>query len=320
MQQSPDMNVVITGGLGFIGLALARRLAATDDVQSLTLFDVAPAPVAPPEGAEVVIGDVCDAELVRRLVDRDDLVVFHLASIVSAGGERDFDLAMRVNLDGGRNVFEACRATGKAPRLLFASTLAVFGGSAMPETVSDTTRPGPQTTYGATKAACELLVNDYTRKGFFRGRTARLPTVIVRPGRPNAAASSFASAVFREPLAGRDYDLPVPLDTRVPIIGVRTVVDCLVQLVELDGGLGDDRTLNLPSLSVTVGEMVESVRRVGNARGLTVGRIEVREDPAVVEIVRTWPRYASAERALGLGLPQDGDVDEIVVDYLADRS
>jgi len=315
------MNVVITGGLGFIGLALARRLAARDDVETLTLFDAAPPEtgLSPPAAAEVVAGDVSDPACVRTLLDREDLVVFHLASIVSAGGERDFDLAVRVNLDGGRNVFEACRATGRVPRLVFASTLAVFGGSGMPETVSDTTRPTPQTTYGATKAACELLINDYTRKGFLDGRTARLPTVVIRPGAPNAAASGFASAVFREPLAGRSYDLPVPLDTRVPIIGVRTAVDCIIRLAELEEGLGDDRVLNLPSLSVTVEEMVASLRRVAEERHLDIGPVGVREDPGVVRIVRTWPRYATAEGALALGLPRDLELDQIVADYLADE-
>jgi nucleoside-diphosphate-sugar epimerase len=313
------MNVVVTGGLGFIGLTLARALALRDDVESVTLFDAGPpAPgLSVPAGAATVVGDVCDREAVRALVDRDELVVFHLASVVSAGGERDFDLAVRVNLDGGRNVFEACRATGRRPRLVFASTLAVFGGSAMPETVTDDTRPTPQTTYGATKAACELLVNDYTRKGFLDGRTARLPTVIIRPGAPNAAASSFASAVFREPLSGTDYALPVPLETRLPVIGVRTAVDCLVALADLDSGFGDDRVLNLPGISVTVEEMVESVRRVAAERDIELGGVEVREDPAVVEIVRTWARYASAERALALGLPQDRDLDSIVSDYLS---
>ncbi len=320
MQQSVDVNAIITGGLGFIGLALARRLVLRDDVETLTLFDSA-APLAgasPPAGAQVVIGDVCDSAGVRKLLARDDLVVFHLASIVSGAGERDFDLAMRVNLDGARNVLEACRAQGDRPRLVFASTFAVFGGRTMPETVSDTTRPVPQTTYGATKAACELLVNDSTRKGFVDGRVARLPTVIIRPGAPNAAASSFASAVFRDPLAGREYDLPVPLDTRIPIIGVATVVECLVRLACAED-LGDDCVLNLPSLSVTVGEMVESVRAVAEERNLPLGGIEILEEPAIVEIVSTWPRYASADRALALGLAQDASLERIVAEYLDGR-
>ena len=315
------MNVVITGGLGFIGLALARTLAVRDDLESLTLFDTAPAQtgVSPPERAEVVVGDVCDAEQVRALLDRDNLVVFHLASIVSGGAERDFALAVRVNLEGGRNVFEACRASGVVPRLVFASTLAVFGGSGMPETVSDSTRPTPQTTYGATKAACELLVNDYTRKGFLDGRVARLPTVIIRPGAPNAAASSFASAVFREPLAGRDYELPVTLDTRIPVIGARTAVGCFVRLAELGDELGDDRVLNLPSLSVTVADMVESLRRVAARAGLSAGEVRVREDPAVASIVRSWAQRSSAERAIRLGLPHDRSLEDIVADYLAEE-
>jgi D-erythronate 2-dehydrogenase len=308
------VNVLITGGLGFIGIALARVLAGRSD--HVTLIDLTGETAAAPTEAEVVLGDICDADLVRRLVGEAD-VVFHLASVVSAGGERDFDLAVRVNLEGGRNVFEACRAAGTPPRLVFASTLAVFGGSVMPETVTDSTRPTPETTYGATKAVCELLVNDYSRKGYFDGRTARLPTVVIRPGVPNEAASGFASAVFREPLAGRDYALPVSLETRMPVIGVRTAVDCLIRLSELpEDALGDDRTLNLPSVSVTVGEMVDTVRRVAAARNLALGAIGVREDAAIGRIVHTWPRYSVAERALELGLPGDENLDPIVADFL----
>jgi nucleoside-diphosphate-sugar epimerase len=310
------VKVLVTGGLGFIGIALARALAARGT--QLVLFDFVGDRDAAPPGAEVVPGDVCDTQLVRGLVSEAD-VVFHLASVVSAGGERDFDRALRVNLDGGRNVLEACRATGRTPRLVFTSTLAVFGGSAMPETVSDATRPTPQTTYGATKAACELLVNDYSRKGFLDGRVARLPTVVIRPGAPNEAASSFASAVFREPLAGRDYALPVALETRIPVIGIRTVVDGLLRLAELPAeALGDDRVVNLPGVSVTVGEMLESLRRVAGERGVALGAVEVREDPQIAAIVRTWPRFAVADRALQLGLPQDVDLDEIVGAYLDD--
>src|SRR5581483_5668067 len=145
----------------------------------------------------------------------------------------DFDLAMRVNLDGGRNVLDACRARGSRPRLVFTSTYAAFGGSELSETVGDTTKLTPETTYGTTKAILELLVNDYTRRGFLDGRAARLPTVIVRPGAPNSAASSFASSVFREPLAGKPCVLPVGLETRMPVIGHRTVAASLIALHEL---------------------------------------------------------------------------------------
>ena len=306
------MRVLITGGLGFIGTTLGRRLVARGD--EVTLFDLGGDRDAAPSGVDVVLGDICDVELVRRLVEGVD-VVFHLASVVSAGGERDFDLALRVNLDGGLNVFESCRRTGRAPRLVFASTLGVFGGAAMPETVSDTTRPLPQTTYGVTKVVCELLVNDYSRKGFLDGRVPRLPTVIIRPGAANEAASGFASAIFREPLAGRGYALPVGLETRLPVIGVRTVVEALLRLAELPAAVfGDDRVLNLPSISVTVRELAESLRRVAGGRPL--GEVTVEEDPAIAAIVRTWPRFATAERARELGLPQDVDLDSIVRDYL----
>jgi D-erythronate 2-dehydrogenase len=305
------VKVVITGGRGFVGQALARRLAergslSGERIDELVLFDQED-------------GDVADREQVFALLDRPGIAVFHLATIVSGGGELDFDGALRVNLDGTRNVLEACRALGSRPRVVFASTLAVFGGEAMPDTVTDATKETPQTTYGATKAIGELLVNDYTRKSFVDGRSARLPTVIVRPGAPNAAASSFASAVFREPLAGVDYILPVGLATRMPVIGVRTAVEGLLSLAEADGAaLGHDRALNLPSISVTVEGMVEAVRRVAGPRPL--GEIRVEPDPRIEAIVQTWPLYTSFERALELGLPRDESLDDIVREYVEEHT
>jgi nucleoside-diphosphate-sugar epimerase len=303
------MRVVVTGGHGLLGRMLARRLEERGTICG--------------EPIDVVVqfalpdGDVADRAQVDRLLGPGAGVVYHLASILSGGGEADFDGALRVNLDGTRNVLEACRALRTRPRVVFASTLAVFGGPSMPETVSDSTKETPQTTYGTTKAIAELLVNDYTRKGFVDGRSARLPTVIIRPGAPNAAASSFASAVFREPLAGVDYALPVPLETRAPVIGVRTAVECLVRLAEVAGDeLGADRALNLPSISVTVAEMVESLRRVAGGRPL--GEITLAPDPTIEAIVRTWPRFTSSERATALGFPGDESLDAIVRAYIDD--
>ena len=191
---------------------------------------------------QLVTGDVADAGRLREVVDQDDISVFHLASMVSAECEVDFDAALRVNLDGGRAVLEACRARGSRPRLVFSSSIAAFGGLAPSEVATDSTKLTPATTYGTTKAICELLVNDYTRKGFLDGRTARLPTVVIRPGRPNAAASSWVSGIFRERLNGEECIVPVDPGTRVPLAGYRTVVENLVRLHELGPKvLGSDR-------------------------------------------------------------------------------
>jgi nucleoside-diphosphate-sugar epimerase len=324
------MKVVITGGAGFIGFRLARRLldtggltgpsGGTERIDELLLFDVSePRDRLKKDGVVVktVAGDISDRDTVFGLIDRDDVSVFHLASVVSGGGEKDFDLAIRVNLEGGRNVFEALRARADVPRLVVASSIAVFGGAAMPHTVGDGTKQMPQTTYGITKAICELLVNDYTRKGFFDGRAARLPTVIIRPGKPNAAASSFVSGVFREPLNGDDFILPVPAETVMPLLGYRSVVDGLIRLHELDGvELGNDRAISFPSHTVTVQDMIDALHRIAGSRDL--GKIIIEPDPFIVEICRTWPQDAEFGRATELGFPIDGGLDEIVSYYIED--
>ncbi len=323
------MKVVITGGGGFLGQRLAVAIlergtladvsGAQAEVDELLLFDQALPRRAPVEDARVhlVSGDISDSATVSGLIDRDDVAVFHLASVVSGGGEQDFDLALRVNLDGGRHIFEAVRARAGLQRLVFASSIAVFGGDAMPDQVGDTTKQTPQTTYGMTKAVCELMINDYTRKGFFDGRSARLPTVIIRPGKPNAAASSFVSAVFREPLNAEDYVLPVTPDTKMPVLGYRAIVDGLIAMHELDGDkLGSDRAVSLPALNVSVRDMMDALRRVAGSRGL--GSIGIEPDPFIEAIVRTWPGAADDARALSLGLRKDASLDDIVRYYIED--
>ncbi|MGH6931248.1 MAG: D-erythronate dehydrogenase [Dongiaceae bacterium] len=226
------MNITITGGAGFLGRQLARKLLAAGEiagadggqhpVTSVTLLDAVEPP--PFERADprlrVAVGDIAERAFVERAIGPGTDCVFHLAAVVSGAAEADFDLGMRANLDGTRNVLEACRALGTRPRLLFASSIAVFGGD-MPATLTDATPPAPQTSYGTQKAIGELLVGDYTRKAFINGRTVRLPTIVVRPGKPNKAASTFASSILREPLAGAEAVCPVEPDARMWILSPR---------------------------------------------------------------------------------------------------
>lgn len=326
------MKVVITGGSGFIGLNLARALigrgvltgpsGAEEEIDSIVLFDAVPPPALPPDPdgrVTMVTGDITGREGVAAAIDRDDISVFHLASVVSGGGELDFDLAMAVNLDGARHVFEACRARAGAVRVVFASSIAVFGGAVMPETVGDATKRTPRTTYGVTKAIGELMINDYSRKGFIDGRSARLPTIIVRPGKPNQAASSFASGLFREPLNGEACDLPVDPATFMPVLGHRCCVEGLIALHEADGAaLGDDRAVGLPAINRTVADMIAALRRVADAKGIALGPITHRPDPVIEKIVATWPARIDSSRALALGLPLDDSLDRVVEDYIED--
>jgi nucleoside-diphosphate-sugar epimerase len=311
------MRIVITGGLGMLGTELARRLRATRPGDELLLLDM-PAALAPPDDladALILRGDIRDSDLLTEALDSPEVAVVHLASIVSGGAERDFDAALDVNLDGGRALVAACRAHGTAPRLVFTSSLAVFGGEVALGPVDDGTRTTPATTYGATKAMLELLFADATRKGFLDARSARPPTVIVRPGAPNAAASSFASAVVREPLAGRATTLPVPLDLPATVIGVDTTVACLARLLEIDGdALGSGRALNLPGLVVTSRELLEALYAVVDPA--TLAPVTVEADPAVETMVRSWPTGWSSSCADAIGLPRDDDAAAIVAAYL----
>lgn len=326
------MKVVITGGAGFLGISLARALlrrgaltapsGRTEEIDSILLFDQA-IPDAVPAGLDGRVtmraGDISDRDTVFGLVDRDDISVFHFASVVSAGGEKDFDLAMRVNLYGGIHVFEAARARAGLPRVVFTSSVAVFGGESMPPTVGDATKQTPQTTYGMTKAIGELMINDYSRKGFLDGRAARLPTIFIRPGRPNAAASSFASGLFREPLHGEECVLPVSMQTRIALLGYRNAIDGLIRLHEADGAaLGGDRALSLPARSYSVAEMIEGLERVAAANGIALGPITPRPDPAVERIVGGWPSSWDSARADALGLPNDASLDRVIQDFIED--
>lgn len=326
------MKVIITGGGGFLGNQLARKLVergrltgpsgGQEPIDQLVLFDkfIGEDRKAGLEGkAGFVEGDMSDRDTVFGLIDRDDVSVFHLASMVSGECEVRFDEAIAVNLDGGRFLLEALRARKGQPRIVFTSSVAAFGGAVMPSVVGDSTKRAPQTTYGVTKVITELLINDYTRKGFLDGRAARLPTVIIRPGKPNTAASSFASGMFREPLAGQPCELPVERSQKMPVVGYRTVVSYFIGLHEIAASkLDDDRTFTLPSLNLSVSEMAVVLEHVAEKRGIQLGPLIDAPDPVIQKIVDTWPVASDASRALALGLPDVEPLEAIIEGYIED--
>ncbi len=312
------MRVVITGGNGFLGRRLAMRLLERRAADELILFDNAPPALPLPEDRRIaaVAGDIADRAAVAALIAPGTDAVVHLAAVVSGQAEADLDLGYRVNLDGTRAVLDACRALGTAPRVVFASSLAVYGGE-LPPAVGEDTALAPQSSYGAQKAIGELLVNDYSRKGYIDGVALRLPTVVIRPGRPNRAASTFASSMFREPLCGQAAVCPVSPDTVMALASPRRVVAALAHALELPAvALGGRRTVQLPGYSVSVGEMAEALRRAGGEAAYA--RLEWRPDPAVQAIVGSWPRALSAPRAAALGFEADAGIDEAVRFFIED--
>jgi nucleoside-diphosphate-sugar epimerase len=320
------VNVVITGGAGFLGQRLARRLleggtlAGADEEQQridrLVLLDTAGVAGFDDPRVQVVIGDLTDPVVMREIIDASVGSVFHLAAVVSGQAEADFDLGMRVNLDGSRLVLEACRSAGIRPRVLFTSSVAVYGGR-LPELVSDSTPLNPQSSYGVEKAIAELLLADYTRKGFVDGRVARLPTISVRPGRPNQAASSFASGIIREPLHREPAICPVAPETRLWLLSPRRAIECLVALHDLRGdALGANRNVNLPGVSVSVAQMIETLRVVGGRESVECVRWE--RNPVVERIVGSWPAAWDTARATSLGLSADASFEAIVRAYVED--
>jgi nucleoside-diphosphate-sugar epimerase len=318
------VNVVITGGAGFLGSRLARRLLengtlknATGEptrIERITLVDVV-AP-APSSDARVVslVGDVSDPALIERAIDARTSSIFHLAAIVSGMAEADFDVGMRINIDASRALLEVCRRLGHCPKVVFTSSVAVYGGE-LPDVVLDTTALRPQSSYGMQKAVGELLLGDYTRRGFVDGRVLRLPTISVRPGRPNAAASSFASGIVREPLNGEEAVCPVPPDTRLWLLSPATAIECLIAGHDLPSdALGSNRCVNVPGLSVSVEEMVAALERQAG-RNVTT-RIRWARDARIERIVATWPGAWDTSRAHALGFPNDDSFDTIVRRYM----
>jgi nucleoside-diphosphate-sugar epimerase len=320
------MRIVITGGAGFLGVRLARALLARDalidgrgvarPLRELVLLDVAPPPELGDSRVRAVTGDLADAAVIERAVTLDTDSVFHLAAVVSGQAEADFDVGMRVNLDATRLVLERCRRLTAPPKFVFASSLAVFGGT-LPDPVPDDAPLTPQASYGTQKAIGELLVYDMTRKGFIDGRSLRLPTVTVRPGKPNKAASSFASGIIREPLSGIDAICPVARSTKMWVTSPRVVIANIVAGHEAPASaFAHTRSVNVPGILVPVEAMVTALRKVAGDE--VADRVKWQFDPAIDRIVSTWASNFAPKLGYALGMTSDQDFEGIVRAYIAD--
>jgi nucleoside-diphosphate-sugar epimerase len=318
------MRVLIIGGAGMIGRKLAARLARGGRIggraiDSLTLYDIQRA--VPPAGAAmpvtVEMGDLpAPGEALRLLAGKPD-IVFHLAAVVSGQAEQEFDLGYRINLDGTRAVLEAARVAGHRPRVIFASSLAAFGAP-LPDPIGDDYLVAPLTSYGTQKAIGELLISDYTRKGFVDGYALRLPTICVRPGKPNAAASGFFSAIIREPLAGQEAVLPVSDDVMHWHASPRAAVGFLLHAATLEGDrVGPRRAFTLPGVAVTVGQQIDALRKIAGDK--VAARIRRAPDPFVQRIIESWPRRFDTRRALDLGFRAESSFEEIIRVHIEDE-
>ncbi len=328
------MNILITGGTGFLGARLARTLLAANSVslrgapprriEQVVLADRGPAPadLAADSRVRVVQGDLLELLQRRELPAARTVAVFHLAAAVSGECEADFDLGMRSNVDSTRALLEGCRALGSSPVFVFASSVGVFGrrpGDGPLGTIADDTLPTPQGSYGIQKFICEQLVADYSRKGYVAGRIVRPMTVAVRPGLPNGAASSFFSGMIREPLAGVKGACPVSPDTEVALSSPSLTIKGIIRAAECtDLEWGPRVGLNLPALTCTTGEMAAALERVA---GKTVADlIDWTPDANIRKIVATWPARINARRAAGLGLQPEPDFETLIREYLRENT
>ncbi len=314
------MRVLIIGGGGFVGQKLALRLIERttlrgEDITHLALADIDAPPAIEADFAVTTHAlDIADREAVDAILSEDWDVIYHLAAVVSAQAEKDFVAGMRTNFFGTFNILEACRDRVHTPVLVYASSVASFSTD-VPQPIQDWTATTPQTSYGTQKAIGELLLNDYSRRGFIDGRGVRLPTVVVRPGKPNAAASSFCSSIIREPLQGEPAMCPVSMEQEIWLASPRVTVENLVKVAEIDDEvLGGMRNFALPGMTITVGAMLDALKAVGGENVL--GLVDHEIDPAIERIVQGWPSQLVTETADRLGLDRDRDFERIVRDFM----
>jgi len=289
------MRILVTGAAGYIGSALVGALAGRD---VLATDQSAPAGV---------LGNIAYPQFARSLITPQVGAVFHLASLVSGGAEQNFELGTKVNLDATRDLLEACRLAGHCPKFIFASSIAVYSEA---QEVTDLTPAAPRLSYGAQKLVCEILIDDYTRRGYIDGRVLRLPAVLVRPGGPNTAVSGWSSAIIREPLAGRDYVCPVAPGTRLACISIRKVVQSFLHALALPSEkIGARRTLLLNGISASARQMWDAVKP------RATGRVRFEPEPALQAVMDGAPKSTFSARSAALGFPQSKDIQEIVREY-----
>lgn len=317
------VHVLIIGAAGMVGQKLTRQITQDGSLNGqpltrLSLVDVVE-PLIPANAPKDTSCRACDFSLegeAEKLVAYRPDVIFHLAAIVSGEAEVDTGKGYRINLDGTRRLFEAIRTVGEeyCPRVVFTSSIAVFGAP-FPDPIPDDFLPAPLTSYGAQKAMSELLLADFSRKGFLDGIGIRLPTIVVRPGKPNKAASGFFSGIIREPLNGQEAVLPVADDVLHWMASPRAATGFLIHAAGLDGkAVGPRRNMTMPGLAVTVTEEIETLRRFGGEKAVKLIRRE--RDPLVEKIVAGWPRSFNPARALALGFRADESFDAIVQTYI----
>ena len=321
------MRILVLGAAGMVGRRLIDRLLteksiAGEAITAIDAVDVVAPQIATPDGVAIdaKAGDIADQATVASLVAKRPEMIFHLAAIVSGEAEADFDKGYRINQQGMSYLLEAIRAQGEnyRPRLVFTSSIAVFGAP-FEDKITDTFLAAPLTSYGTQKAICELLLNDYSRKGFVDGVGIRLPTIVVRPGKPNKAASSFFSGIIREPLAGQEAILPVADDVRHWVASPASAVAFLMHAATMDTELlGARRCLTMPGLSVTIADMIEALSDVAGEE--VAGRIRREPDAVIEKIVAGWPRDFDASRAESVGFSADTSFADIVRAHVADEA